>query len=179
MKIFYLSLTLLVLVLTCCKPMELKEFDQLGLKAVVHSDSSTMKLKMFDGSAGKANAGMTYYWFEHGRINTSQGYYSGKLLHGEFLEQDRVTKKPISSGSFSKGIKTGKWLSWEKNGSLKEVMIFKKGKLDGKLIKYDADGIPKDTLKYKMGKLIPEKVKQVDSTKVTLLSKMKRLLHIK
>jgi antitoxin component YwqK of YwqJK toxin-antitoxin module len=180
MKNFYLILTLFILMLPCCKPIELKQFDQLGYKAVVHTDTSTMNLELYDGhNSSKKDLNSTYYWFEHGKINSAQGYYSGKLLHGEFVEQDRATKKPITSGSFSKGTKTGRWMSWKKDGSIKEVKFFKKGKLNGPLVKYDSNGYPVDTIKYKGGKLVPGKLKPVDSAHLTMLGKIKKLFKFK
>jgi len=174
------TLALLIVVLPCCKPIEIKQFEELTSRAVIHTDTSTIDIKLQDEQSGsRPKTGRTYYWFAHGKINTSQGYRAGKLLHGAYAEYDRASKKPIVSGTFNKGLKTGRWLSWEKDGSLKEVKFYRKGKLNGPLVKYDAAGHPLDTLKYKGDEAVPNKAEPVDSTKVSILEKIKSFIKLK
>lgn len=171
---------LLILALPCCKPVEVKQAEDITLKAVVHSDTSTINLRLAKGEPSpKTNASSTYYWFAHGKINTAQGYHAGKLLHGPYVEYDRATKKPIASGAFAKGLKTGRWLSWQKDGTLKEIKFFKGGELNGPLVKYDVAGNPKDTLKYKGGKMVLKQVESADSLEVSVLSRIKRFIKLK
>jgi hypothetical protein len=180
MKRYFSIVALLIVVLPCCKPMELKQLEELTSRAVIHTDTSTINIELQDEhSTRKVNTGNIYYWFSHGKINTSQGYQAGKLLHGVYAEYDRASKKPIESGKFNKGLKVGKWLSWKKDGFLKEVKFYKKGELSGPLVKYDAAGKPTDTIKYKQGVLVQERVEPADSAKVSILEKMKRFIKLK
>jgi hypothetical protein len=180
MKKYFSIVALLIVVLPCCKPMELKQLEELTSRAVIHTDTSTIDIKLQDEQSGsRPKADRTYYWFAHGKINASQGYQAAKLLHGTYAEYDRVSKKPIASGTFNKGLKTGRWLSWEKDGSLKEVKFYRKGKLNGSLVKYDATGQPLDTLKYKGDEVMPNKSEPADSTKVSILEKMKSFIKLK
>lgn len=81
----------------------------------------------------------TYYWFSGNQINTTQGGYSGKLLHGEY--QDFYSNKKLKeSGDFSKGLKDGIWKTWNENGILNELFTFKNGQRNGVYTKYDQTG---------------------------------------
>jgi|GEM_PF-5090454 len=172
-----LQLFLALLCLAACKPAELQYMDQLGRQVVLQRDTATIY-------AGLQKEGMlvlpkiekTYFWYEKGRINSSQGAYSGKVLHGQYRLYDRTSKRPLESGKFRKGLKTGRWLHWRSSGQLLRTEIYTDGLLNGNLIRYDSLGRANDTLHYRMGSLLPEKARRpADSTGT--FSKIKRFFQ--
>lgn len=81
----------------------------------------------------------TYSWFSGGQINTTQGGFSGKLLHGDY--QDFYLNKNLKeSGSFDKGLKNGNWKNWTNQGILISEYTFKQGQKNGDYAKYDLLG---------------------------------------
>jgi hypothetical protein len=161
-----------VLLLVSCKPMELNQLDLMKRRVVVQRQATTIRAELQDeGMLILPKMENTYYWFEKGNINSSQGAYSGKVLHGQFRVYDRETKQVLESGKFRKGLKNGRWLFWNDTGLLKRSEIYNDGTLDGMTLKYDSLGKPVDTLRYNSGVLVLKKTKS-DST--GLFSKVKR-----
>jgi antitoxin component YwqK of YwqJK toxin-antitoxin module len=145
--------------LVACKPMELDHLSLIKSGVTVQVGDTTVKAGVQDiFTDTKLNR--TYFWFANGKINHSQGAYSGKLLHGQFKSYHSVSKKLFSMGTFNRGLKAGSWLSWYDNGNLRENAGFKNGLMDGLIVRYDSSGRPSDTLKYKNGLL---KVRQTDT----------------
>jgi len=142
----------LAAIMASCKPQELRYMDRLGRDVVLHQDDITVQLQL-------QRAGMlvlpemehTYYWYDKGRVNGSQAAYSGKVLHGLYREYDRAHKRLLVSGRFHKGLKQGRWLSWNATGRLKQAEIYRNGELNGPVVKYDSLGRPANTLNYRNG----------------------------
>jgi len=151
----HLRILALLTITASCKPVELKQMNRLGRTVVMHTDSTTVR-------AETANKGLlvlpkienTYYWFENGRVNHSQGAYSGKVLHGSFRVYSLATKRPLESGRFRRGLKNGRWLSWGNTGLLSRSAIYHNGQLQGPAVIYDSLGRPADTIKYRHGHLV-------------------------
>jgi antitoxin component YwqK of YwqJK toxin-antitoxin module len=83
--------------------------------------------------------GRIYYWFDNTAIHTTQGYYSGYLLDGEYAEYSYPGNALLVKGKFSRGLKTGTWLKWPSDGFLIEKTGWRKGKLRYRYT-YDAKG---------------------------------------
>ena len=146
---------LLSLCLTGCKPVELRYMDTLGRKVVIQRDTLSIQAGLQkEGMMIRPKIENTYYWYENGRINSSQGAYSGKLLHGNYREYDRSTKQLLVSGEMRKGLKEGKWLSWNESAQLQLVASYKRGKLKLKSDSTDTSG-----LFYKIRRLLKFKKK--------------------
>jgi len=85
------------------------------------------------------NPSIYYYWYSNSEIFSNQGGYSGNLLHGEYIEYGEDGKL-ILKGRFNRGLKSGKWTIWHKDGSIKEIIGYEEGKLNGQHILYTDDG---------------------------------------
>ncbi|KQR70907.1 toxin-antitoxin system YwqK family antitoxin [Pedobacter sp. Leaf176] len=93
-----------------------------------------------------------YYWYSNNHINTTQGGFSGKLLHG--LYSDFYEGKGLKEqGIFKQGLKQGNWKAWTDKGTLISSMEYLSGQLNGKYYKYDLDGKIAEQGNYKEGKL--------------------------
>ena len=93
-----------------------------------------------------------YYWYSAGKLRTTQGGFSGKLLNGpyESFYQNKAIKE---QGKFKKGLKSGTWKTWFENGNLKEVAEWRLGNKTGHFSEYDESGKIKSAGRYKKGKL--------------------------
>ena len=60
------------------------------------------------------------------------GYLKDGIEDGPFLFLYE-NSKPKLMGSFSKGLKSGKWTAWQKDGSIQTQEIWKQGKLTKEL----------------------------------------------
>jgi len=171
-----IQLWAMLLCLLSCKPAELRYMDNLGRKIVVHTDSTTVRAELqAEGLLILPKIEQTYYWFEKGKINSTQGAYSGKVLHGQYRVYDSESKRPLVSGKLNRGLKTGRWLNWTATGILKQSELYQDGLLNGPMVRYDSLGKPADTLKYKHGQLVLKRI-QIDSA--GLFSKIKRFLKL-
>jgi antitoxin component YwqK of YwqJK toxin-antitoxin module len=73
-----------------------------------------------------AKPALFYYWYQANAIHSTQGGFSGKLLNGAYNEY-YPNKNLKSQGNYKKGLKTGLWKVWNKDGTLAEVIAWKKG----------------------------------------------------
>lgn len=159
--------------LAACKPMELQQIDLLKNRVMLHVADTVIKAELTEVKIS-ADLMHTYFWFENGRINSSQGAYSGKLLHGNFKTYQSGSKRLLVAGQFDHGLKTGNWLSWYRDGNLMQRRMYKSGLLDGPFVQFDSSGRPVDTLKYRKGVL---KVQKTDT--IGFYQKFKRLLKFR
>lgn len=100
----------------------------------------------------KANTERPYFWYAANQINSTQGGYDGKLLHGNyaaFYLNNNLKEK----GRFENGLKEGKWHTWHADGKLSEVVRYNKGLRSGKYESYDSKGRPVVKATFKNGKL--------------------------
>jgi hypothetical protein len=93
-----------------------------------------------------------YYWFAHGKINQTQGGFSGHLLNGSY-HTFYENGTPMESGSFSAGLKTGIWRSWNTDGLLKQTLTYQNGRRSGDFAVYDEDGKIRQKGAYREGQL--------------------------
>jgi len=159
-----------LLLLSACKPQELKMIGNLGNRVRVSTADGFVyaELKPADVEIF-TNDGRMYTWYDKGRINSSQGSYSGKLLHGPYLAYYEANKQLKEQGNYRYGLKTGKWLVWRSNGFLKESQQWYKGTKNGKTLLFDSLGNVQQKLRFKQGR-VPEQ-----KPKLNLLKKVKKL----
>ena len=91
-------------------------------KEIVKADVA-YKLKPF-----KINKNRTYYWFNNDSIYSSQGSYSYRVLDGKY-ERFYINGSLKEQGAFNKGIKSGSWKYWTKEGQLKYQENWRNGVL--------------------------------------------------
>lgn len=93
-----------------------------------------------------------YAWFGGNQIHLTQGGFSGRLLHGAYVEHFG-TKEIKSQGAYQKGLADGEWRIWRDDGSLDSVLVYSSGILNGKFERYDTAGFLLESGQYKNGKL--------------------------
>lgn len=136
-----------------------------------------------------------YYWYGNNMIQSTQGGFSGRLLHGTYMAF-HPNHNLKSQGCFDHGLKTGKWTTWYPSGRIHEIIYFSHGQAHGLGEVYDAegnivtrsyyrngvrhgktiyfiDGKPDSTVCYKRGVIVPMKECQ-DSTRRSSLIKRKK-----
>src|SRR6185369_14012722 len=130
----------------------------------------------------------SYYWYGQGDLRSTQGNYSGKLLHGAFEKFNR-NHALIEKGKFENGLKEGTWTRWYPDGKFQSNYRWRNGarhgrfeeyhlgggisragsysrdKLSGSVKVYDKNGSMTEKLRYRQGKLINDKVKKKENDK--------------
>jgi antitoxin component YwqK of YwqJK toxin-antitoxin module len=81
----------------------------------------------------------TYYWYKSQTVLGTQGGSAGQLLHGAF-ESFYDNKQLCEKGSYAKGLKTGEWNYWQKNGKLIRTEHWNNGRLSGEQMYYSKAG---------------------------------------
>ena len=80
----------------------------------------------------------TYYWTDRYKIFQTQGFASDLVLDGEFRIYYR-SGQLFEKGNFKNGLKSGLWLLWNENGSLKKKAMWKNWNLNGESVSIDQD----------------------------------------
>ncbi len=134
-----------------------------------------------------------FYWFKGGLIHSTQGGFSGELLHGEFKKHYH-SNQLAESGKFKKGLKIKLWKTWHKNGNIETTQNWSDGLQAGTYTRYNEnkvlvekgsynfgkkngkwiDFIKKDTVFFKNGELYIPKPKLTKEEKKTLKEKEKK-----
>lgn len=96
-------------------------------------------------------------YFAGGEPWVEAGYENGDL-HGKFLMYRDKNKRDIQ-GKYHLGVRTGTWMFFNTNGSVREQQVYRHGKLDRSIPQngdfteyYEDSGIPKSVYSYKKGK---------------------------
>jgi hypothetical protein len=169
----YLVIAVLALsVLTGSKRPLLTRITINSADSIVYTWGATPK------SGFKTNDGLTYFWFTNNQIFHTDGGYSGKLLHGDYLSKYPNGQMKIS-GQFSFGVKNGEWKQWYEDGRLKETAEYSDGKLHGKHVVHNNNKLT-HTSYYKHG-AVKRNRKQSKKGNDTLSIKQSsnRKLHVK
>nr|WP_121273815.1 hypothetical protein [Pedobacter schmidteae] len=147
-----------LLLFSGCKPQELSLIKNLGSRVrvsttdgFVYAELAREEEQIFISDEKR------YAWYEKGQINSSQGDYSGKLLHGPYVAYYATNKQLKEKGSYAYGLKKGKWLLWQADGQLKETQQWRRGQKNGKTIMYDSLGREKQKIKYHNGVVVERK----------------------
>lgn len=80
-----------------------------------------------------------YYSYKSGKIKRTQGGIGGKPLTDIYHKYD-MDDNLKEVGYFEKGLKTGEWKTWHKNGTIKSIENWKNGEIKGKARYFNADG---------------------------------------
>jgi hypothetical protein len=92
----------------------------------------------------------TFYWTIKREIHSSQGGYSGNLLHGPYTEYFANNQLQVK-GQLKLGIRVNEWKYWYLNGILNKVVFYKNGKIHGRVIQYNEEGKTIRIEKFKNG----------------------------
>ncbi|MBB5440945.1 hypothetical protein HDC92_004649 [Pedobacter sp. AK017] len=164
-------LTIGLLVFSACKPQELSLIGNLGRKVrvstadgFIYAELANAEDKIFTAS------NKVYAWYGKGLIHSSQGDYSGKLLHGQYIAYYAVNKQLKEKGEYAYGLKNGKWLMWQPDGTLLETQHWYRGLKNGPTLRYDSLGKLKEKVRYNNGKLLEKK------KGTSLLVRLKKML---
>lgn len=93
-----------------------------------------------------------YTWYAKNMIITTQGGFSGHLLHKKYTamyENNQLQEQ----GQYNYGLKQGKWMKWQLDGKLISVESWKKGVKQGEFKSY-RNGIVSKVEKYKNNKIV-------------------------
>ncbi|MBI3133496.1 MAG: hypothetical protein HYZ14_02365 [Bacteroidetes bacterium] len=93
---------------------------------------------------------LDYYWFKSQAIHNSQGFSSGHVLNGPFI-QYYISGQLAEQGQFEAGLKTGEWKTWYETGQLQSIENYENGVLEGNFFKYDPAGKITVSGSYKSG----------------------------
>jgi hypothetical protein len=152
-----------------------QKIDELSTTFHLKQDGKSMNFTILDSDKKPPKKYCNekyYYWYKAQNVIKTQGGSSGNLLNGKF-NSFYLNKQLCEQGSFSMGLKDGKWNYWAENGILIRTENWKNGKLIGLQIDYDIDGtIRKKTI---IGKL-----KQTDfiGDTIVLIHRSKRQIVI-
>lgn len=141
-----------VLFFASCKPKELSLMSQLTDRVRLNTETEFITAGLVKVSKEvTCSPEKTYFWFEKGRIMSTQAAYSGKLLQGTYIAYDRLSKQLSVKGEFYYGLKQGDWYLWRADGSLSQIQHWKSGLQHGKTVVYDSVGMVKTKLKFNKG----------------------------
>lgn len=116
-----------------------QEFINIRKISLIVGDTTVVAGILANVKIEKVNPDVFYYWYSNGQIYSNQGGYSGNLLHGEYIEYDN-SGNLILKGLYEKGVKSGKWIYWYTEGSIKEIIEYEEGQFKGLNTKYTQDG---------------------------------------
>lgn len=123
-----------------------------------------------------------YYWYANGKIYSNQGGYSGNLLHGPYVEHF-ADGNLLLKGNYERGVKSGRWTYWYRDGAIKESTGFEGGLLEGNITRYTPDGrilysanYRKDVLHGKMNTVVNDTLFEISFKKG--IEKKRTPLHV-
>jgi len=102
-------------------------------------DSSVHALAITNGVKCKPKMGRSYYWYNMNSILSSDGGFSGRLLHGAYTSYFHNHNLKCQ-GVFDRGLKQGTWTTWFLNGKVSERTHYSNGVVDGSRELYDSLG---------------------------------------
>lgn len=87
----------------------------------------------------KPNDMRIYTWGFAGQIQSSQGGYAGRLLHGDYtsINNDHSLRE---QGAYWYGLKDKEWKYWNANGRMRKLVTWKRGVLSGDFADFDEEG---------------------------------------
>ena len=104
----------------------------------------------------------SYTWYIDNSINTTQGNYSNKLLHGLFVKYFIGSNQLAAKGEYKYGLQVGNWYEWRENGNLISVVEYKAGQKQGDAIFYDTLGNITEKCYFKDDKKAGKSITYVD-----------------
>jgi hypothetical protein len=100
----------------------------------------------------KTKKGRFYHWYTKDAFNSTEGDFSGKLLHGQyscFYGNKNLKEK----GIYQNGLRKGTWTRWHPNGVIAEVSNWSNGLKDGIFQLFSTTGVKLLEASYRNGKL--------------------------
>lgn len=100
----------------------------------------------------RAKQGRFYHWYTKDAFNSTEGGFSGKLLHGQyscFYGNKNLKEK----GVYENGLRKGTWIRWHSNGVIAEISNWSSGLKDGVFQLFSVTGVKILEASYKNGKL--------------------------
>jgi len=115
----------------------------------------------------------TYYWFKSKAVHSTEGDYSGKLLHGEYIVHFKSNQLK-EKGQFKYGLKHGEWVSWDEKGKKIEKTQWNHGvrKAEKSVVKEDVKSEKPEEIKEEEKEEKEEK-EEVKANKVKKEKKVK------
>lgn len=139
-KILVLN-TFLLLALMHSFAQKISELD-MYMNRTVTVDHDTLKIVagiLEESVEIKPDYRLYYYWYKSSEIKRTRGGFSGKILHGSYIEY--FSDKSIRiKGEFLLGLKTGEWKEWKPNGELVSIANWFKGIKHGIYREFDDEG---------------------------------------
>lgn len=115
-----------------------------GPDSSVHANAITNSIKR------KPKMGHAYYWYNRNSILSSDGGFSGRLLHGNYTSYFHNHNLKCQ-GVFDRGLKQGIWITWFSNGKVSERTHYSGGVVDGARELYDSTGDMRMLIYYRNG----------------------------
>jgi len=131
----YLALLLIISINTSLYAQKMEDVVKNRMVVITTVDSTVKAFILNHKIDIKPDNKLSYYWYRNNQVNKNQGGYSGYLLDGCYEVYDN-DKNMLKKGTFKKGLKTGIWKSWDKEGNLFSEIHWDKGQKDGKEIIY-------------------------------------------
>jgi antitoxin component YwqK of YwqJK toxin-antitoxin module len=150
----YLLFFLLAVALQLNAQQYLKDYELTSYKhTLTYADHKVVLMAQQSNTVlKKVESDKKYYWIANHEIRSTQGGYSGKLLHGLYLDY-YLNNALKEQGLFNMGLKDGNWKSWTEEGVLLAEINFKNGVEEGNFYTYTAIGQLKEAGNYKKGKI--------------------------
>lgn len=134
------------LMLVACKTKQIVPKSEMTFspyqKISLDYGDSLVNFYIADANEVKPELARSYTWFNKDTIVTTQGQFSGKLLHGEYEMVNQSNKGLMQKGTYDQGLKDGQWITWHPNGMIKSAHTYKSGVLKGEYILQDRAGKP-------------------------------------
>jgi hypothetical protein len=147
---FKKSLTLSFLLAVFSSLFAQKEFEDINYNSqtISHAEYSERIEFTDNDKIVKTNPDLEYTWLKNQTVLTTQGGYSGKLLHGNY-ESFYPNNNLMGKGKFSYGLKDGTWLYWREDGTLKTSEYWKNGQKEKDVILFNSSGVDSLIIPYK------------------------------
>jgi len=145
---------LLFTLLFSCRLAMAQHIPDYGINRVRLNEEDRMLLfeTIPKGNLPDAVPGKTYFWYSSGRIQHTQGGYSGKLLNGVYKSY-YLNKNLMEEGFFHKGLRHGNWKKWDASGILTETSTWENGLQNGPFQNFDSTGRVLTSGRYRKGQI--------------------------
>ena len=140
----------LVLTLNCFFSFSQKEIKDYALQRNLKQEGEQFQFQVLDEDKKGVwfhRKTKFYFWYKAQHVISTQGGSSGVLLNGDF-ESFHDNKQLSKKGFFRRGLKSGEWLYWREDGTLKISEQWSKGTLKSRTI-FNMKGEEKEKTTFK------------------------------
>lgn len=99
----------------------------------------------------KPQPGLEYHWWKGQRLQSTVGGLAGALLDGPYAEYT-TTGQLITQGEMRKGLRHGEWRSWDAQGKLRDITVWRSGRVHSKQLAMGGEGITEKKMERRMRK---------------------------